>query len=103
MACKHSISFATDSRIWLQTLVVINSESHQVQVRAPAAIWQPLAKAIREHNRRFWQQIDGQAFGAVLRHSLGRSDGQTPTQGDFESAAVAAGRDWLGGLAWGKM
>ena len=55
------------------------------------------------HSRRLFQkriegfdcQINGRALEGALRHSLGGSDGRDQTQGVFESAAVAAGRDRL--------
>ena len=67
----------------------------------------PLPKAVPEDsgNRRSRLQSKCcRALGALLRHSLGGSDGQVQTQGVSESAAVAAGRDRLRrpGVAWRK-
>ena len=38
-------------------------------------------------------KVNGQALGAVLRHSLGGLDGREQTKGVSESAAVAAGSE----------
>ena len=66
-------------------------------------IWQSLAKAIPEDNRRFWLQNQWQSsWGrAPAQPGAGRSvpDGRDQTKGVSESATVADGRDWL---AWGK-
>ena len=60
--------------------------------------WQSLQRLFQKVIEVLEGKINGQALGAALRHSFGRSDGQTQAQarGVSFSAAVAAGRERLG-------
>ena len=58
-------------------------------------IWHFLLRLFQQVIEGLEGKINCQALGATLLHCLGGSDGQAQTQGVSESAAVAAGLDWL--------